>query len=123
MTEGEVFNLDYQISNENIGKRVAFLRKRKGLTQVKLGDLIGVTDKHISEIERGVTGISIDMQILLCDALNCSMDYLIRGKDYATVDFLLPDRILEVFKSNNTDEIALLLDFLELYQRIHDFKE
>ena len=115
--------LDYQISNENIGKRVAFLRKNKGLTQAKLGDLVGVTDKHISEIERGVTGISIDMQILLCDVLNCSMDYLIRGKDFATVDFLLPDRILEIFKSNNTHEIALLLDFLEVYQRIHEFPE
>lgn len=123
MTGSEVLALDYQISNENIGKRVAFLRKNKGLTQAKLGDLVGVTDKHISEIERGVTGISIDMQILLCDVLNCSMDYLIRGKDFATVDFLLPDRILEIFKSNNTHEIALLLDFLEVYQRIHEFPE
>lgn len=110
--------MDYQNSNENIGKRVAFLRKKHGLSQAALGEKTGVTGKHISEIERGITGISIDMQILLCEELHCSMDYLIRGNEYASIDVLLPDRIVEIFNSNDTDEISLLLDFLELYQRI-----
>lgn len=111
-------NLNCQNSNENIGKRVAYLRTKKGLSQASLAELIGTTAKHISEIERGITGISIDLQVLLCEELHCSMDFLIRGNEYATVDYLIPDKILEIFKSKDEKEISLLLDFLYFYQKI-----
>lgn len=114
--------MNYQYSNECIGKRVAFLRKQQKLSQVQLADLIGTTSKHVSEIERGKTGISIDTQILLCETLHCSMDFLIRGKEFATIDFLLPDRILEIFKSNDENEIGLILEYLQFYNRIHKDK-
>ena len=55
--------MENPISNESIGKRVAALRKKQHLTQAQLADLVGATAKHISEIERGITGISIDMQV------------------------------------------------------------
>ena len=50
-------------SNESIGKRVAELRKHQHYTQAQLANIIGITSKHLSEIERGVTGISIDTQV------------------------------------------------------------
>lgn len=108
-----------QISNENIGKRIARLRKNLHLTQLQLADLIGSTSKHISEIERGVTGISIDTQVLLSEQLHCSLDYLVKGEDFKSVDALLPSGIIKILNSQNAQEISLLLDYLRMYERIH----
>lgn len=108
-----------QHSNASIGKRVAKLRKQKHWSQAQLAEKVGSTSKHISEIERGVTGISIDIQVLLSKHLNCSIDFLIKGDDYASVDTLLPEMILSILRSKDTTETALLLDYLHLYERIH----
>lgn len=106
-------------SNINIGKRVAYLRKLNHLSQAQLAEKIGTTNKHVSEIERGVTGISIDTQVLLGKALNCSLDYLIKGDEFKSIDHLLPKYILEIFNSGNENEIKLLSSYLELYEKIH----
>lgn len=111
--------MENRTSNEDIGKRIAKLRKHKNLTQAALADLIGSSSKHISEIERGVTGISIDTQVQLSQKLQCSLDYLIMGKDYQSVDSLLPVGILEIFRSKDDDEISLLIEYLKIYEKIH----
>lgn len=109
-----------EISNQSIGKRVAQLRKKQNLTQAQLADLINSTPKHISEIERGVTGISIDMQVQLCKKLRCSLDYLIMGKDYETVEVYLPLSIINILHSNDEPEKNLLLEYMKLYERIRN---
>ena len=115
--------MENQSSNENIGKRVAMLRKQKSMTQAQLAEQINSTAKHISEIERGVTGISIDMQVLLGERLHCSLDYLIKGDNYKSVDSILPPKILEVLQSNNTEEIHLLLNYLKMYEQLHSIPD
>ena len=107
-----------QTSNESIGKRIARLRKLRHLTQAQLADQIGSTSKHVSEIERGVTGISIDIQIQLSEKLHCSLDYLIKGEDYRSVDPFLPARIVEILRSQDVQEMNILMDYLNLYERI-----
>lgn len=110
--------MDNQITNERIGKRVAQLRKKHHLTQAKLADLVGSTPKHISEIERGVTGISIDIQIQLSEKLYCSIDYLIKGREFRSVDSALPPYIVELIRSGQKDELRLLTDYLKIYESI-----
>jgi XRE family aerobic/anaerobic benzoate catabolism transcriptional regulator len=36
-----------------VGKRIEALRRKKGLTQEKLAEQVGLSMKHIGEIERG----------------------------------------------------------------------
>lgn len=105
-------------SNENIGKRIATLRKYHKLTQAQLAELIGSSAKHISEIERGVTGISIDTQVLLGEKLHCSLDYLIKGTEFQSVDSLLPNKILEILHSQNEREFSLLINYLKMYEEL-----
>lgn len=102
-------------SNAGIGARVRKLRNRRKLTQAQLGLLIGVSDKHISEIELGKTGITIDMQILLHDALHCSLDYLILGEEFSTIDSFIPDEALRLVHSSE-EEKELFLKYVELYK-------
>ena len=112
--------MKYPISNENIGKRVATLRKQHNLSQAQLAEQIGSTSKHISEIERGVTGISIDTQVLLCEKLHCSLDFLIKGDEFRTVDSILPEPIVEILQSEDQAEKDLLLSYLHMYKKLRN---
>ena len=115
--------MDNQISNENIGKRVAQLRKQQKLTQAQLADQIKTTSKHISEIERGVTGMSIDTQVLLAEKLRCSIDYMIKGEEYKSVESLLPDEITAILRSQNEKEIERLTRYLQIYVELKKERE
>ncbi len=63
-----------------LGVRVRECRKNHSMTQEQLGLLIGVDKNHISRIERGAIGCSIDLLVILSDALQVSADYLLTGK-------------------------------------------
>lgn len=56
-----------------IGKRVAQLRREKGLSQAQLAETMGVAIESISRIERSERNMSIDMLENLCDALQISV--------------------------------------------------
>lgn len=110
--------MENPISNESIGKRVAVLRKKQHLTQAQLADLVGATAKHISEIERGITGISIDMQVLLSNHLYCSLDYLIKEQDYETVETSLPSFVIDILHCHNESKKTLFIDYLNFYDKL-----
>lgn len=110
--------MDNQTSNECIGKRISELRKRQNLAQNKLADMIGTTPKHLSEIERGITGISIDVQVQLSEKLYCSIDYLVKGQEFQSIDSVLPPYIVEIVRSGKMDEIKLLTEYLNLYETL-----
>ncbi|QIK69420.1 helix-turn-helix transcriptional regulator [Erysipelothrix sp. HDW6C] len=62
-----------------VGSYISNLRKKRGLTQAKLGEIIGVSDKAISKWENG-DGLP-DVAILqsLAVALNTSVDSILNG--------------------------------------------
>ena len=65
---------------EESGKRIAELRKKKKLTQEGLAEVIGMSHKTINSIEKGKKGTSIDTLVLIAEALDTSMDYIVTGK-------------------------------------------
>ena len=61
------------------GKRIKMLRKKYGLSQNELAEILGIHVKTISKTERGVTGLSVDNLLIVADYFDTSIDYLIRG--------------------------------------------
>jgi len=55
-----------------IGKALAGVRYREGLTQTKLAELTGIPQRHISEMENGKRTIGKEMAKRLGKALNIS---------------------------------------------------
>ena len=53
----------------NIGQRIKALRKKNGMTQERLADHLGVTDKAVSKWERGLSC----PDILMLDELSASL--------------------------------------------------
>ncbi len=51
------------------------------MTQEDMAEKLGVSKKHISEIERGIAACSIDLLMDISSVLNVSTDYLLMGKN------------------------------------------
>ena len=60
-------NLDLK---NNFGKKLAYLRKKKNLSQIRLAEMIDSNFNYISQIECGKANITMNMLILLSDALD-----------------------------------------------------
>ncbi len=64
-----------------MGKRLSAYRKELHLTQEKVSEMLDISLKHYSELERGITGISVDLLIDISKTLNVSLDYLLIGDE------------------------------------------
>lgn len=62
-----------------IGGRIKAERKKLGLSQEKLSELVNVTPHYIYEIERGTKAMSMETLINICTALELSSDYVLFG--------------------------------------------
>ena len=62
-----------------MGKRIKMKRRELKLTQEGLSEILGVSVKHMSEVERGIAGLSIENLISLSSVFDVSIDYLIKG--------------------------------------------
>jgi len=65
---------------DTIGSRVRALRKKRGLKQVALAQMAGITQGSLSLIENNETGVPAGDTIAdLCRALRTTPDFLIAG--------------------------------------------
>lgn len=62
-----------------MGKRVQQARKAKRYTQAEVAEMINMSSKNLSQLERGMTGISLSTLISICKVLDVSADYILFG--------------------------------------------
>lgn len=60
---------EYKALYEKFGLNVVYYRKRKRLTQLQLAELVNIDRSHISAIELGNVGVSLDVIFRLCEVL------------------------------------------------------
>lgn len=72
---------------KKIGKFIAQLRKGKGLTQVQLAEIIGVSDKTISKWETGSGLPDVSLMLPLCGALEINVNELLTGERLIDADY------------------------------------
>ena len=70
-----------------LGMRIREARKKKGLTQEKLAEIVDTSILYVSEIERGKKMPSLNTFIRMIEALDISADYVLRyeittGRDH-----------------------------------------
>lgn len=63
---------------QEIGLRLKQTRKERNLTQEQIAELLGISQKHYSEVERGITSLSVKHLIQISDILSISLDYLLK---------------------------------------------
>lgn len=65
---------------DSFGTRMRALRERRGLTRDELARLVGATGNAVYHWEIGRTHPHHDMYERVADALQASIDYLMRGE-------------------------------------------
>lgn len=74
-----------------IGERIRAARKKCGITQEALADIVDITPGHVSHIERGTTKISLPTIIAVANALGTSVDSLLYDNINITYDTYVKD--------------------------------
>ena len=70
-------------TNTEFGARLKKSRESKKMTQEQLAEALGLASKqHVSRMERGKSGCSIDLIAEIAQILEISLDYLILGDKY-----------------------------------------
>ena len=65
----------------NVGERIKTLRKKKGLTQARLGEMVDLDRTYIVGVERGPRNISLDNLIKISLGLGTPLSKLLRNVD------------------------------------------
>ncbi len=63
-----------------IGKFIAECRKKNGLTQMQLAEMLNITDRAVSKWERGIAMPDTSIMLMLCDIFGISVNELLRGE-------------------------------------------
>ena len=67
--------------NKQIGLRVRAQREYLGITREGLCNYVNISSQFLSEIERGVKGVSAETLYKLCEGLGVSADYILMGRE------------------------------------------
>ena len=98
--------IDYSM----IGRRIK--EKRRGLkkTQDDLAEALGVSVGYISQIERGVTKISLDTLGAICVFLDCDIGEMVSNTLPQQSQYL-SEELVDLFKTLSANQKKLLLEF------------
>ena len=105
-------NYDYGL----MGRRVQQARKAKRYTQAELAEIINMSSKNLSQLERGMTGISIPTLISLCQALNISADYILFGESKERPNGTASVLLSKLSEEKQLQAEQILKIFVEAYQ-------
>lgn len=99
------------IDYAEVGKRIAARRKKLGLKQYQVCEMIDVNYKYLSNLETGRSAPSLELIMSICRALNTTPDYLLNGTDKPHP---LPENISDKLKELNDKERLLVSEFIDL---------
>lgn len=58
--------------NKIIGNNIRYIRKSNKLSQEKFAEQVELSPQFVSDVERGIQGISLATAIKICNTMNCS---------------------------------------------------
>lgn len=79
-----------------LGENISKMRRERGLTQLKLANLLDMEASQVSKIECGAHGMSLNCFIRISLLLGCSTDYLLFGHAIPG-NSLIEDRLRKIF--------------------------
>ena len=72
------------INQKEIGQRIRVLRKEKRLSQLELSNKLNINMDHLSRIENGNKGMSLDLLTEFSKYFSVSTDYILFGNNQNT---------------------------------------
>ena len=101
--------VDYKL----IGNRIKTERRKLGLTQEALAEKLDVSIGYISQVERGMTKISLDLLSRVSAILKCDVSVLIT-ESAVNSDTYMKSELLNAISSLSPAKRKFLLEFIKL---------
>lgn len=100
-----------KLANIQIGEQIRKAREHASLTQEQLAERIEVSPQYISDLERGVVGISVQTLKRLCTSLCISSDQIL----FATQQENSITPLLERCQMLSPEYFSILSDIIEQF--------
>ena len=97
-------NVDYKL----IGERIQRVRKSRGMTQEIMAEKLDVSIGYVSQVERGITKISLDLLGAISSILDWDVASLISGSAVNSEIYLNSEIIEEISRLNNRQKKYIL---------------
>lgn len=101
--------VDYKL----IGKRIKKMRKEKHITQEFLAENSDVSVGYISQVERGISKITLDTLYKIADTLELDITEIITGTSTMQSSYL-QDEIAAKLEQCTETQKKMVLDFITL---------
>lgn len=98
-----------------LGQRIQNKRKSLGKTQENMAEALQVSVGYISQVERGITKISLDTLSNICDFLDCSPAEVLEGTAPNNSRYMLND-LGEILKTLSHEKKKLLFEIAKVLQ-------
>ncbi len=72
---------EYELRMDVLGHLIKVARKERKLTQMELGNLVGVQKSQISKIENNINNVTIATILKVFDALNADVSFNVKLED------------------------------------------
>ncbi len=116
-------------SKKILASRLSALRKATGISQVKLGEALGISQFAISKIEKGERAVSIEVLNAIADYFDVPADFLLGRGVFANWEDIMEhkdmvfsalkyDGMPEIITSGQLDECTLIRVFHSLFAAI-----
>ncbi len=76
-------NMTKQVDYKAVGLRIKTLRLKNNIYQTELAKNIGVSQTHMSNIESGRAGITLENLVKMTNIFHCSIDEIVFGNTTA----------------------------------------
>jgi transcriptional regulator with XRE-family HTH domain len=108
---------------QEMGARLKQARREKDLTQEKFSEMLGISQKHYSEVERGLAGLSVKTLIEISDILEISLDYLLKGREFLSLpsQFQTNTQLNELFYSSSPYTQQQILRIVKAAREIEQY--
>lgn len=105
-------SVDYRL----IGSRIKEKRREAGKTQEQLAERLSVTVGYVSQLERGITKISLETLSNICAALSCDMEYFVSGATVENKEYL-KDELYYKAQMLNQSQRQMLMEMIDIIKK------
>ncbi len=102
---------------EKLGLRIKTLRKKNGLSQEKLAELINMDKPNLSNIERGKRFMTAETLERIANALNTTERELFDFSEYTPQKYFRAD-IEKILDNSQEKDLKFFLDVMNSYRQI-----
>ena len=101
--------VDYKL----IGRRIKNERLNLGLTQETMAERLDVTNGYVSQVERGITKISLELLAKIAVVLDKDISFFVSGSAIESENYML-DGITPAFKQLSKRDKKLVSDIIRI---------